>query len=100
MKKTIFDLSNKEGRKLDIEFQKTSYFKQYAKGYVTSLLVLIILGTTYSLSLPDTIERTSFFIVSSVGAMIMIGFASLLTLLFWFKRFDLIKMYYEEKNEK
>ena len=44
----------------------------------------------------ETVSAT----VTIISVLILIGFASLMCLLFWFKRFDLMKQYYDEKNEK
>ena len=98
MKKTVFDLKFEEGKKLDTELRKTSYFKQYILGYAISLIMLILAvsGLIFSLSIEES-AVTDFYLITSI--MIMIGFASLFTLLFWFKRFDLIKKYYDEKSK-
>ena len=95
MKKTIFDLKFEEGKKLDKELHKTSYFKQYTRGYIFSLLVLIFMGFGVITSLAPEEATSSTYLI--VPIMIMVGFGSLFTLLFWFKRFDLIKDYYEKK---
>lgn len=99
MKKTIFDLKYEEGRKVDMELRKTSYFKQYILGYAISICMLILIGSglIFSFSMEESTVTDSYLIIP---IMIMVGFASLFTLLFWFKKFDLIKKYYEEKSEK
>ena len=37
--------------------------------------------------------------LKTISIIIMLGFASIMSLLFWFKRFDLMKQYFEEKNK-
>ncbi len=97
MKKNVFELSYKEGKKIDRELRKTSYYKQYATGYMFSMICLIILSLTFAPALYTT-EATTIELITP--AMIIIGFASLFTLIYWFKRFDLVKQYVESKNEK
>ena len=97
MKKNVFELSYKEGKKVDKELRKTSYYKQYANGYMFSMICLIILSITFAPALYTT-EATTMELITPI--MIIIGFASLFTLIYWFKRFDLVKQYVEAKAEK
>ena len=98
MKKSIFNLSFKEGVALNLEIGKTSYYKQYVKGFILSICLLLVLGFGLigGLFFDETVSAT----VTIISVLILIGFASLMCLLFWFKRFDLMKQYYDEKNEK
>lgn len=101
MKKTIFDLTLEEGKKIDKEIRKTSYFKQYVSGYIfTALFLLFIyfLGTgLYIFHNPAYQEETAN-VINSVGLIIIGSSMAISSLLFWFKKFDLIKKYYEEKK--
>lgn len=100
MKKSIFDLTRKEGVQVDKELRKTSYYKQYVLGYLYVVLMLLLLGVILP-SIGSDIENVT---LSTDTELILfsvtIGFASLLSLLFYFKRFDLVKKYYEEKCNK
>lgn len=100
MKKTVFDLTNKEGVKIDKELKKTSYFKQYLGGYIYSIFILAILGLVIPETIIDVVKLELSPDILLLCWLIMVGFASLLTILFWFKRFDLVKQYYEEKCHK
>lgn len=103
MKKTIFDLSYEEGKKVDAELRKTSYFKQYATGFMISIVLLVFLSCIelFVLALfENTISDTLYQALPAVSIVIMIGFAILFLLLFFFKRFDLVKQFYEEKYNK
>ena len=97
MKKSIFDLSFKEGVALDYEIRKTSYYKQYLKGFILTICMLLVLGggLICGLFTDETVSPT----LMIITIIVMIGFASLMSLIFWFKRFDLMKQYYEEKNK-
>ena len=97
MKKTIFDLSFKEGVELNLKIGKTSYYKQYVKGFLLSVFMLLLLGggLVCGLFSDQSISSSTIF----VSIMILIGFASLMCLLFWFKRFDLMKLYHDEENK-
>ena len=98
MKKTVFDLNYEEGRKIDMELRKTSYFKQYILCYLLSLGTLILIGSGFIFtSLMIESDVTDFYLTTHL--MIITGFSLLFTLLFGFKRFDLIKKYYEEKSK-
>lgn len=90
MKKTVFDLSFNEGKKIDKELHKTSYYKQYVRGYGLCTLLTLIIGCDLIGAFDKSVPAT----------MVMIGFVSVNTLLFLFKRFDLVKEYYETKKEE
>jgi len=98
MKKSIFDLSFKEGVELNLEIGKTSYYKQYVKGFLLSICMLLLLGggLICGLFTDESVSSTIIFI----SIIIVIGFASLMCLLFWFKRFDLMKQYHDDKIEQ
>ena len=90
MKKTIFDLKNTEGIKLDFEMRKTSYYRQYLISYIFSFLILAIGFVIGIIYLPE----------NDLVSIIILCFMALITLLFMFKKFDLLKEYYNSKNEK
>jgi len=96
MKKSIFDLTFKEGVELDLEIRKTSYYKQYLKGYILIICFLVLLGAGFIgyLSFDDTISSS----LKVISMIILLGFTSLICLNFWFKRFDLMKIYFDEKK--
>ena len=97
MKKSIFDLTFKEGVALDLEIRKTSYYKQYLKGFIITMLILILLGSGFiGVTIAD---ETVSLAIKTISIVILIGFASINLLIFWFKRFDLMKQYFEEKNK-
>ena len=97
MKKSIFDLTFKEGAALNLEIRKTSYYKQYLKGFIITMLLLILLGSGFiGVTIAD---ETVSLAIKTISIVILIGFASINLLIFWFKRFDLMKQYFEEKNK-
>lgn len=83
---------------MNLEIGKTSYYKQYINGFILSICMLLILeiGLISGLFFDETVSAT----VTIICMLILIGFASLMCLLFWFKRFDLMKQYYDDKIEK
>ena len=94
MKKTVFDLSLKEGKKIDKEIRKTSYFKQYIKGYIFTILFLIFvyfLGTGLYVFDNPTYQEATANLIYSIGIIIIGSTMAISMLLFWFKKFDLIK---------
>lgn len=94
MKKTIFDLKYSDGIKLDKELKKTSYFQQYFASVCLSVWILCVGGIV---SITNCIETGADI---TIPVVLLAGFASLIVLLFRFKRFDLIKEYYNSKNDK
>jgi len=94
MKKSIFGLSYEEGIKLDKELKKTSYFRQYYLINIVSVsfIVLILIAILFSKDLNDSTINICF--------LIAIGFVSIIYLIFNFKRFDLIKLYYDENRKE
>lgn len=100
MKKTVFDLSSEEGKKIDKELRCTSYYKQYLVGYIATILFIffmyIVVTSLHEFINPIISEDT----FSLICIMILSGFVALISLLFWFKRFDLVKKYYGEKYSK
>jgi len=97
MKKSIFNLTFKEGVALDLEIRKTSYYKQYLKGFTLTLCMLLLLGSGF-IGVAFTDETVSP-ALKTISIIVLLGFASIMSLLFWFKRFDLMKQYFEEKNK-
>lgn len=97
MKKSIFDLTFKEGVALDLEIRKTSYYKQYLKGFILTICMLVLLGSGF-IGVAFTDETVSP-ALKTISIIVLLGFASIMSLLFWFKRFDLMKKYFEEKNK-
>lgn len=103
MKKSIFDLSLEEGKKLENEVRKTSYFKQYVGGYIFTAIFLIFvyfLGTGLYMFDNPTYQEETANLIDSIGIIIVGSLTAISALLFWYKRLDLIKKYYDEKNEK
>ena len=104
MKKSIFDLTTKEGKNLDKNFRKTSYYKQYLKVYLLEIgLYALIAGFAIgwtSAGIEDEINPTVSEIFTTSAFIVMIGFIAISAMLFGFKKFDLLKKYYEEKEEK
>lgn len=96
MKKTIYDLNKQEGTKLDLEIRKTSYFKQYTLNFGISVIALIIIAWGSILWLEDMNAENIIPIVITITA----GFLMFYCLIYEFKRFDLIKDYYEKKKDK
>lgn len=94
MKKTVFDLTYKEGKKIGKEMRKTSYYKQYQLGYSIYALMLILIAFITMFS--DSIDID----IKEIYYVIFFGFLAIMSLLFWFKQFDLFKKYYEEKYNK
>lgn len=93
MKKSIFDLNYEEGIKLDKELRKTSYFRQYYIINCVSISFIVIMLIALLLSKEITEAITALYF------LIAVCFASIIYLIFNFKRFDLIKKYYDEKNK-
>lgn len=97
MKKSIFDLTFKEGVSLDLEIRKTSYYKQYLKGFILTMCMLLLLGSGFiGVTFADETVSPA---LKTISIIVLLGFASIMSLLFWFKRFDLMKKYFEEKNK-
>ena len=102
MKKTIYELNNKEGKALLKEFKKTSYYKQYFMDCITTIIILaLICGFILGwYSVCDCPNSSIIEMISAVGIVICICFIALIAILFSFKRLDLVKEYYETKKEK
>lgn len=101
MKKTVFDLSYDEGKKIDKELKRTSYFKQYFMGYILTILFFVIVYFVGIFMCVDckAISEETLNIIVAIGLMLVGCFIVVSMLLFWFKRFDLAKEYYESKNK-
>lgn len=101
MKKTIFDLSLEQGKKIDKEIRKTSFFKQYIGGYVFTILFLLfvyLIGTGLYMFDNPTYQEETANLINSIGIIIIGSAMAISILLFWFKKFDLIKKYYDENK--
>lgn len=94
MKKTIFDLSNKELGRVITELFKTSYYKKISVAFVSLCLVFLFTGLimtmAYSILEPDYDFAMAFIVVFGICTVI-IG-------VFLIKMFDMLKNYYDEKN--
>ena len=102
MKKTVFDLTYKEGKEIDKAMRKTSYYKQYLTIYAV-IVVLFVLVAGFMIGFVSSTATTDSHIgdlIEFAGLVISIGFLSIICLLMEFKRFDLVKKYYEEKVQK
>lgn len=96
MKKSIFVLTFEEIKKVDIKLRGSGYFKLYTLCYAISLITLFLVGVAlcFAVSIGELLAEDYYLIL-------LICFCILFTLLYFFKRFELIKQYYEEeKNEK
>ncbi len=99
MKKTVFDLDYKEGRKIDKELRKTSYYKQYLKEYIGIMCVLMVVSGFLLgwIGADDSIDSSLYEMFFSIGLIIAAGFFSLISIIFGIKHFNLVKQYYDEK---
>ena len=102
MKKSVFDLTYKEGKEVDRAMRKTSYYKQYLTQYA---LIVVVYAFVMGLMIGIASSITSFDphiadLIEISGIIITVGFLAVICLLFAFKRFDLVKKYYEEKVKK
>ena len=94
--KSIFELSYSEGKKIDAEVRKTSYFKQYLIIYIVCYITLII----GFLILTGICTATEFSQLYAIGLTILISAFAIITILFQFKRMNLINQYYYENKVK
>ena len=99
MKKTVFDLDYKEGRKIDKQLRKTSYYKQYSLQYIIGIIVLFIcvMSVLSDVMLSSSIDSNTKDIVWCVSVIILLCFVALISIIFGIKRFNLVKQYYDEK---
>ena len=102
MKKSIFDLTREEGKKIDKEMRKTSYYKQYLMEYLLTIMIFaFILGSSIGfVSANDSISSQMIEMLDEICIVLGLGFIAVISILFAFKRFDLVKKYYEEKVKK
>ena len=94
--KSIFELSYSEGRKIDAEVKKTSYYKQYLRIYIVCYIELII-GLMILVGLCSS---TGFSQLYAIGLIILISAFAIITMLFQFKKLNLINQYYYENKVK
>ena len=64
---------------------------------ILSILSGFLIGRAAGL---DFVDKRSIEMFKSIGFLIFFGFISILSVLFAFKRLDLIKKYYEENEKK
>ena len=102
MKKSIFDLTYKEGKEIDKAMRKTSYYKQYLTEYLLTIAIFaFILGFSIGfVSASDSVNSQMIELIDEIAIIIGAGFVAIISILFAFKRFDLVKKYYEEKVKK
>ena len=94
MKKSIFDLNYKEGKKIIKELRKSSYCKQY----LLSCLLCIVAFFILSAILPFIVTDDVIINIVMPISLLMFGFFSILTMfIFGIKQLDLTKKYYDEK---
>lgn len=100
MKKSVFNLTKKEFKAIDKEMRKISYFKQYYLIYILSILLLIFAGMigvlVYCEGGKELFDEKTLNIILSCAIILLGFFASLMALISGFKRFDLVKKYYDE----
>ena len=104
MKKSIFSLTYKEGKELDKKMRKTSYYKQYLKVFLLEIVLFdlfvgFFIGWT-SEGIEEKVGSVASEIFSTSAIIVVLGFVAISAMLFGFKRFDLIKQYYEDTKEK
>ncbi len=99
MKKSIFDLDYKEGKKIDKELRKTSYYKQYLKEYIMIMCVLMFVSGSILgwIGADESIDSSLYEMFFSIGLIIATGFFAVISIIFGIKRFNLVKQYYDEK---
>lgn len=98
MKKSIYSLKKEELVKLKSEIIKTEYYRGFVMQYFLSIIILLIIGIglTYCIGMYD--YNNELYEVISIS--ILLGIGLLITAKFLFKRVELVKEYYELKNEK
>lgn len=96
MKKSIFELNDKEVKKLNLELIRTHYFKRYFVSYLVITLVsfLVVMLITMAGDFDKEIMLNELIIM-----FLFILYTGLISLLFLFKMFDLAKKYYVEKKK-
>lgn len=98
MKKSVYDLKVKELVKLRDEVAKTEYYRLFFLQYLASIIIVLVVGILSSLCfcLDDCFGDVNMLI----PFYILFGVVMIITARFFFKRVELIKEYYELKNEK
>lgn len=102
MKKSIYDLSRTELKTVFKEFRKTHYYKRYLMEYM-SLNIIFILVASFTLCWFFYCDNNCSQIVdllSGLGYILVVGIFLIIDVLFIFKKYDLLKSYYEEKKAK
>lgn len=94
MKKSIFDLSFMEGFKLQLNVSKTSYYRQYVKNYILTIFIVALVSFSYIKYISKADEN-----LSTICYIIIFCFVGLTGMICSYKRFDLMKQYFEEKNK-
>ena len=98
--KNIFELTNQEGQKVDFEAKKTSYCKQYRMFYLVSCFILLLTFIYVSFIYFQFTDLPYSQLLYGIAIAIILSFFALIFMLFNFKRFDLIRDFYNEKNIK
>ncbi len=109
--KSIFELSNEDIKKLEPEFRNTSYFKKYMMCYTSAILILFlgfvflafVLFNFVTADL-ENIENPFYSVITTltfvIGCTILLSCAALISVIFKYKKLDLMKQYYNEKSNK
>lgn len=95
MKKSIFDLTKEETKKINLELIRTSYFQRY----ILSYFLVVLVSTLFGIFITIISDFDKDMILDEGMAMLVIVlFIAIITILFLFKMFDLMKEYYEQKG--
>lgn len=83
------------------EYKEQPLYKQYLSEFVTALVILtVISGCLIGLSISlNPIEEYILNMFLTISFIIVLGFATVITINFSVKRLDLLKEYYEEKTK-
>lgn len=98
MKKNIYNLKRDEITKLKKELVKTAYYRIFLLQYFAAVIITLFFGTIsmHCFSLGCTFTDTDMILPFYITVSLIILF----TAKFMFKRVELLKDYYETKNEK
>lgn len=98
MKKNIYSFKKDELLKLRKELVKTEYYHTFLAQYLGSILITLVFGTLsmHCFSLGCTFTDTDIIIPFYIVVSLMILF----TVKFMYKRVEMLKDFYEAKNDK